>query len=59
MSEEIRKWLAPLYRLENYELLFDPASGFGEGRNPIFVIWIVLLLEEGMLEGVGGRATRA
>ena len=57
MSEPIRKKIAASYWLEEDELFFAAACGFGEGRNPIFIIWIVLFLlreEEGMSSGGGG-----
>ena len=60
----MRKKIAASYWLEEDEVFFAAARGFGEGRNPIFVIWIASFLlreKEGMSSGggAGGRTTGA
>lgn len=47
------KMIAASYWLEEDEFLFAPARGLREGRNPIFLIWIVLLLWEDEISGGG------
>lgn len=56
----MRKKIAASYWLEEDELFVAAACGFGEGRNPIFAIWIVLfLLRKEETSGGGGRMTGA
>lgn len=53
VSEAMLKITAASYWLEEDEFSFAPARGFREGRNPIFLIRIVLLLWEDEISGGG------
>ena len=55
----MRKKIAASYWVEEDELSFAAARGFGEGRNPIFVTRMLLCLPREDERSGGGRTTRA